>query len=137
MNEIDQLLNEPLLARMATASPNTLQPHVVPVWYAWDGTSLWINTFRGTRKVRDLLKNPLISVVVDRTGHKEGLSAIILEGKAEIIREPRDFLEEKTLWIYTRYLGPQGVMAAEPQSWIHDPEATLIKLTPTWVKSWK
>jgi nitroimidazol reductase NimA-like FMN-containing flavoprotein (pyridoxamine 5'-phosphate oxidase superfamily) len=137
MNEIDQLLNEPILARMATANPQSLQPHVVPVWYAWDGTSMWINTFHTTRKVRDLLKNPLVSVVVDRTGHTEGLSAVILEGKAEIITEPRPFLEEKTIWIYTRYLGPIGVMAAEPQSWIKDPAAALIKLTPTWTKSWK
>ena len=137
MNEIDELLNEPILARMATANPESLQPHVVPVWYAWDGTSLWINTFRGTRKMRDLLKNPLISVVVDRTGHSSGLSAVILEGKAEIISGPRDFLEEKIIWIYTRYLGPHDLMGSEPQSWIKDPEATLIKLTPTWTKSWK
>ncbi len=137
MSEIDEFLNQPLLARMATASPKTLQPHVVPVWFGWDGTSLWINTFCSTRKVQDLLKNPLISVVVDTTGQASGLTAVILEGKAEIIREPRDLLEAKTIWIYTRYLGPEGVLAPEPPSWIKDPEATLIKLTPTWTKSWK
>jgi nitroimidazol reductase NimA-like FMN-containing flavoprotein (pyridoxamine 5'-phosphate oxidase superfamily) len=136
-NEINQLLNEPLLARMATANPETHQPHVVPVWYGWDGESLWINSFRSTRKIRDLLKNPLVSVVIDRTGHSEGLGAVILEGKAEIITEPRDFLEEKITWIYTRYLGAEGALAKEPQSWLHDPDALLIKLTPTWSKAWQ
>lgn len=137
MSDIDEFLSQPLLARMATANPKTLQPHVVPVWFGWDGTSLWINTFRSTRKVQDLLKNPQISVAVDTTGQSSGLTAVIMEGQAEIIREPRDLLEAKTTWIYTRYLGAEGVLAAEPQSWLKDPEATLIKLTPTWTKSWK
>jgi len=137
MNDIDQFLDQPHLARMATANPNTLQPHVVPVWYGWDGASLWINTFGSTRKVRDLLKNPLISVVIDTTGGAGGLTAVLMEGTAEIIREPREMLEAKTTWIYTRYLGPEGVLAAEPQAWIKDPEATLIKLTPSFIKSWK
>ena len=56
MSEIDDFLARPLLARMATTNPATLQPHVVPVWYGWDGTSLWIGTFRGTRKVKELLR---------------------------------------------------------------------------------
>jgi nitroimidazol reductase NimA-like FMN-containing flavoprotein (pyridoxamine 5'-phosphate oxidase superfamily) len=137
MNEYDAFLAQPLLARMATANPKTLQPHVVPVWYAWDGTNLWINTFRSTRKVKDLQKNALVSVVVDNATPLDGLSAVILEGKAEIVDLPRAELEEKITWIYIRYLGTEGVKAADPQSWIKDPDAILIKLSPTWVKSWK
>jgi nitroimidazol reductase NimA-like FMN-containing flavoprotein (pyridoxamine 5'-phosphate oxidase superfamily) len=137
MNEYDAYLDQPILARMATANPKTLQPHVVPVWYAWDGTSLWINSFRSTRKVKDLLKNPAISVVVDTSSPVDGISAVILEGQAEIMELPRDELEEKITWIYTRYLGTEGVKEAEPQSWIKDPEAVVIRLTPDWVKSWK
>jgi nitroimidazol reductase NimA-like FMN-containing flavoprotein (pyridoxamine 5'-phosphate oxidase superfamily) len=137
MSEIDDFLDKPLLARMATTDPATLQPHVVPVWYGWDGTSLWIGTFRGTRKVKDLLKNPRISVVIDVDGSTEGLTAVIMEGEVEWVNEPRALMEEKTEWVYTRYLGPEGVKAQEPQSWIKDPAAMLIKLTPTWMKSWK
>jgi nitroimidazol reductase NimA-like FMN-containing flavoprotein (pyridoxamine 5'-phosphate oxidase superfamily) len=137
MSEIDDFLAKPLLARMATTNPDTLQPHVVPVWYGWDGTSLWISMFRGTRKVKDLRKNARISVVVDIEGETDGLRAVILEGESEWFSGPREVLEEKTEWVYTRYLGPAGVKAAEPQSWIKDPEAMLLKLTPTWVKSWK
>jgi nitroimidazol reductase NimA-like FMN-containing flavoprotein (pyridoxamine 5'-phosphate oxidase superfamily) len=137
MSDIDDFLAKPLLARMATTHPTTLQPHVVPVWYGWDGTSLWISTFRGTRKVKDLLKNPRISVVIDVDSATDGLRAVILEGEVEWVSEPRALMEEKTEWVYTRYLGPEGVKAQEPQSWIKDPEALLIKLTPTWIKSWK
>ena len=137
MNDYDAFLNHPHLARMATANPKTCQPHVVPVWYAWDGECLWINSFRSTRKVQDLLKNPRISVVVDSATQVEGKTAVILEGKAEIMDLPRPELEAKIEWIYTRYLGPEGVKAADPQSWIKDPDTTLIRLKPVWVKSWK
>jgi nitroimidazol reductase NimA-like FMN-containing flavoprotein (pyridoxamine 5'-phosphate oxidase superfamily) len=137
MTDIDDLLAKPLLARMATADPATLQPHVVPVWYGWDGASMWISSFRNTRKIKELLKNPLISVVVDVEGETDGLRAAVLEGAAELVTEPRALMEEKTAWVYTRYLGAEGVKAQEPQSWMKDPEALLIKLTPKRVKSWK
>jgi nitroimidazol reductase NimA-like FMN-containing flavoprotein (pyridoxamine 5'-phosphate oxidase superfamily) len=137
MSDIDDFLAQPFLARMATADPQTLQPHVVPVWYAWDGASLWISTFRGTRKVHELVRNPLISVVIDQDAEISGLRAVILEGRADLVVEPRAEMEEKTEWIYQRYLGPEGVKAADPQSWIKDPQALLIKLTPAWIKSWK
>lgn len=132
---VDALLNEPLLARLATADPQTCQPHVVPVWYLWDGTAVWINTYYTTRKVRELEANPLCSIVVDRV-EGPAPTAVLLEGRAEIVRQPVPFVREMTTRIYSRYLGEQGVLAPDPQEWIHSPEATLIKLEPAWVKAW-
>ena len=60
-----------------------------------------------------------------------------MEGEAELVTAPQDLLDEKTTWVYTRYLGPEGVLADDPQSWIKDPENLLIKLTPTFIKTWK
>jgi nitroimidazol reductase NimA-like FMN-containing flavoprotein (pyridoxamine 5'-phosphate oxidase superfamily) len=137
MSEIDEFLDHAYLARLATADPETNQPHVVPVWYGWDGHSLWISTFRSTRKVKELLKNPRCSVVIDVDGDLPGLKAVLMEGEAEVVRSPRELLEAKTTWVYTRYLGPEGVLADDPQSWIKDPENLLIKLTPAFIKSWK
>ena len=142
MNEMDAFLDRPYLARLATVNPNTLMPHVVPVWYGWDGHSLWISAFRSTRKVKELLLNPRCSIVVDIDLSAEsapevgGLHAVLLEGEAELVTAPQPLLEEKTTWVYTRYLGPEGVLAPDPQSWIHSPEALLIKLTPQDVYIW-
>ena len=33
---MNQVLSQPLIARLATADQNN-QPHVVPVWFGWDG----------------------------------------------------------------------------------------------------
>ena len=54
----------------------------------------------------------------------------------ELIRQPREFVYQHTTWIYTRYLGPKGVLAADPQSWIVDPLNLLIKLVPQHISAW-
>jgi hypothetical protein len=59
-----------------------------------------------------------------------------MEGEAELVTEPVDFVRAQTTWVYTRYLGPEGVLAADPQSWIASPENLLIKLTPAKILSW-
>jgi hypothetical protein len=141
--EMDAFLGLPLLARLATANPHTLQPHVVPVWYGWDGQRAWISAFRSTRKVKDLRLNLRASLVVDVDSpaalppEVSGLTAALLEGPVELVEGPLDLLVEKTAWIYTRYLGAEGVLAPDPQSWMHDPENLLICLTPERVKTWK
>lgn len=133
---INAFLAEPLIARMATADKSG-QPHVVPVWFAWDGSALWVSAFSSTRKVKDLEENPLISVAIDETKDNDATRAVILEGKAELLREPAEFLKRQFTWIYARYVGEEHVGEAKYQDWIVDPENTLIKLIPLKVFTWK
>jgi len=133
---INTFLSEPLIARMATADKSG-QPHVVPVWFAWDGSALWVSAFSSTRKVKDLEENPLISVAIDETKDNDATRAVILEGKAELLREPAEFLKRQFTWIYARYVGEEHVGEAKYQDWIVDPENTLIKLVPLKVFTWK
>ncbi len=133
---IDAFLEKPLIARMATADRHA-HPHVVPVWYAWDGTSIWISSFASTRKVAELRQNPYLSISIDVAEQNGATRAVILEGKSELITEPREFVASQSHWIYKRYLGDEGVLAKEPQSWIHDPENLLIKLTPEDIYTWE
>ena len=134
--KMEALLSEPLLARIATVSVHDLQPHVVPVWFLWDGTSVWISSYSSTRKIRELQCNPKCSIVVDTTDQAGGLSAVLFEGQAELVTEPREFVREMVTQVYARYLGPEGVLAAEPQEWIYSPENLLIKLTPEKIVTW-
>jgi PPOX class probable F420-dependent enzyme len=135
---IVEILSQPHLARLATAAPDSLQPHVVPVWFLWDGENLWISAFASTRKAKEVARNPRISVVVDGGGPPEdGLTwGVLLEGTAELISSPPEFIAEMSTHIYTRYLGLEGVLADEPQSWIHDPENRLIRLRPVFIRVW-
>ncbi len=134
--KMETLLSEPLLARIATVSTHDLQPHVVPVWFLWDGESVWISSYSSTRKIRELQGNPKCSIVVDSPHRIGDLSAVLFEGRAELVTEPREFVREMVTRVYTKYLGPEGVLAAEPQEWIYSPENLLIKLTPEKTVAW-
>jgi general stress protein 26 len=133
---IEAVLAEPVLARLATTNPKTLEPHVVPVWFMWDGTNVWISSFESTRKIRELKHNPQGAVLIESKQEGSKLTAVLLEGTVELVTQPRDLVGEVANHIYTRYLGPEGVREAEPQSWLNDPENLLIKLTPKRIISW-
>jgi general stress protein 26 len=132
---VNDLLEKPLIARIATSDKNN-QPHVVPVWFGWDGESIWISSYSNTRKVQDLETNQCVSIVVDIAEENGGTKAVILEGSATLVKEPHDLLNKQFYWIYERYLGKKGVMEKSPQSWINDPHNLLIRLIPDKVITW-
>lgn len=134
--QIDSYLAESVLARIATVSATSAQPHVVPVWYWWDGASIWIHGYGGTRKFKELRANPKCSIVVDQADSGVDFWAVLFEGEAELIDQPRQVVVDVAVQIYRRYIGEEGVLDPVPQSWIHDEESLLIKLTPSRVTSW-
>jgi general stress protein 26 len=139
--QLDAFLEHPYLARLATAVPakgdrSFFQPHLTAVWFVWDGSSLYISAFDSTRKVKEVRRNPYIAVLIDLPEAVDGVSAVLMEGKSEWIQEQdRPFVQEMSRAIYTKYMG-EGVQDAAPQSWIIDPENSIIKLTPKNVLTW-
>ncbi len=133
---IEAVLAEPVLARLATTNPKTMQPHVVPVWFMWENGCVWISSFVSTRKIRELKHNPRGAVLIESKQEGGKLTAVLLEGEVELMSEPRQQVSEIARRIYIRYLGLDGVQEPDPQSWLNDPENLLIKLTPTKVISW-
>lgn len=138
--DIDSFLANKWMARLATAVPSKenpafFQPHNVPVWFHWDGESLYISAFQSTRKVKEVKRNPYIAVIIDLPEAVDGAQAVLMEGKSELILAS-DLVQEMSRIIYTKYMGPEGVKDPAPQSWIIDPENTIIKLTPARIFTW-
>jgi uncharacterized protein len=52
---VEEFLREANIAALATLRPNG-RPHVVPVWYDWDGREFTVSAFRETQKVRNVAK---------------------------------------------------------------------------------
>lgn len=130
---VKDLLEEPLLARLGTANPVSAQPHVTPVWFAWDGEHLYISAFISTRKAREASANPHISVLIDTS---EPTRAVLLEGEAEILIEAGE-VARLAEWIYTRYVGEKDVKGDPYQSWVRDPENRIIKMQPEHAYAWR
>ncbi len=134
-SRIDSFLAQPILARLATVSKKS-QPHVVPVWFLWEDSFAWVSSFASTRKVKDLIVNPKCALVVDMQEARHGLTAVLLEGEAELLSLNSPEVRARVERLYTKYLNPQGILAKEPQEWLNSSENLLVKLIPTRLISW-
>jgi nitroimidazol reductase NimA-like FMN-containing flavoprotein (pyridoxamine 5'-phosphate oxidase superfamily) len=129
---VQELLAQPILGRLGTANPSTAQPHVTPVWFAWDGEALYISAFISTRKAREASSNPRISVLIDTDNPTQ---AVLMEGKAEILSDPGE-VERLSMWIYARYVSESEVIKPPYTEWAQDTENRIIKLKPEKVFAW-
>jgi PPOX class probable F420-dependent enzyme len=130
---MDAFLREPVLARIATVRGDW--PHVVPMWFDWDGDSLWMETGPGFQKHKNLEANPHCAVTVDITEGGLRFKGVIIEGYAELIAGPDDFVRETVTRIYRKYLGEEGLTAPTPRQMIADPHA-IIRLRPLRIRTW-
>ena len=62
------------------------RPHTVPVWFLWDGETFLIFSQPGNLKIRNLQRNPHITLALD--GTKQGGDVVTVEGEAELLSEP-------------------------------------------------
>lgn len=130
---VKELLAQPLLARLGTADPQNAQPHVTPVWFEWDGEYLYISAFTSTRKMRETLANPRISVLIDVDSPTR---AVLLEGLAEVLSDAGEVIRHATS-IYARYVGASEVKHDPYKSWVFDAENRIIKLRPSRAFAWR
>ena len=134
--QVEELLQQPVLARLATVNPKTMQPHVVPVWFGWEDNTVYISAFTSTRKVKDLLRNQRCAVLVEpKDPSQSKIQGVLLEGACQVISE-QPYVAKRAEWIYVKYMGLEGAKAPEPQSWLTDPESRIIRLIPEKVYIW-
>jgi nitroimidazol reductase NimA-like FMN-containing flavoprotein (pyridoxamine 5'-phosphate oxidase superfamily) len=53
--EIESFLSLPRIARLSTVRDDG-RPHVVPVWYYYDGVNILVPTMKGSRKAKNIKK---------------------------------------------------------------------------------
>ena len=132
-DEMDAFLSKPILARLATIRDD--RPHVTPIWFAWDGESIWMETVPDYLKVKNLRKNPNCAITVDTTDGGIRIKGVIMEGKAELIHGPEDFVMDIVRRIYVNYMGEEALVATTPRK-MYDGPHILIKLTPEKIITW-
>ena len=131
--EIRQYLNKPLIARLATSDSGW--PHVVPVWFEFDGENFWIPAQAKTMKVEHIRRDKRVSLIIDTFTEpisKFNITQVVVKGEAELVKDRE--LEtnpstSRTISVYRRYLGKQSENT-ELVSKLLTIERFLIKVKP-------
>ena len=134
--EIEEFLSTPKVARIATIQDG--KPHVVPVWYYYDGTNILVSTTKGARKAKNLQTNPNVSITIDDVeGKLEDISflnakAVIVEGIGELKDDINNSFARK---MYERYVGKDALGNPMVQFSVNLPRYILV-VKPTKIISW-
>ena len=117
------------VAWLTTAGPSG-QPQSSPVWFIWDGESLWLRSQATAGKVRNIEGNPLVSFHLADDGN--GGNIITIEGAASIESEPPDLFQA----YLAKYDEPirTGLQTTPEQLAADYP--TTIRIRPTRTRAW-
>ena len=78
---VDARLRAESILWLGTVRPDG-RPHLVPVWFLWDGESISIYSQPDAQKLRNLAANPAVTVALEALD--EGSDVAIIEGEARV-----------------------------------------------------
>ncbi|MFC9283912.1 pyridoxamine 5'-phosphate oxidase family protein [Streptomyces collinus] len=84
--ELDEFLTTQRTCRVATVSADGA-PHVSALWFAWDGSSLWLYSVVRSRRWAQLTRDRRVAVVVDSGEEYDQLRGVELSGRVEFVGE--------------------------------------------------
>jgi PPOX class probable F420-dependent enzyme len=123
-----RLRDEPV-AWLTTAGADG-QPQSSPVWFMWDGTSLWLRSQAGAGKVRNIEANPRVAFHLADNGH--GGDIVTIEGRASF-DDPPDDLMAAYLSKYDEAI--RNELKTSPEQLAKD-YPTTIRIAPTRTRVW-
>ena len=124
-----QRLRDEGIACLTTAGADG-QPQSSPVWFIWDGASLWLRSQAQAGKVRNIQVNPRVAFHLADDGH--GGNIITIEGTASLETEPPELLEAY-LAKYDEAI--RTALQTSPEQLAAD-YPTTIRITPTRTRAW-
>jgi PPOX class probable F420-dependent enzyme len=126
------LLSSPLVAYLATLNRDGT-PHVVGMWFVWDGEALLLPTSRETRKARNVLREPRATVTIDDSRGGLDLRGITIVGRAEVVDAPGSL--ELNRAIHRKYVTDRGLALDPVREYLLGDDITL-RLLPERVSAW-
>jgi PPOX class probable F420-dependent enzyme len=126
---IDRRLRTEPIIWLVTSSA-TGRPHMVPMWFLWDGRMILLFSLPNTRKLRNIAANS--SVVLALEAANQGYDVVIVEGRGTFSDDPlingaMPAFVEKYVSVPRRW---------PPEEWAQKFSRT-IQVTPTKLTAWK
>ncbi|MDL2078037.1 pyridoxamine 5'-phosphate oxidase family protein [Streptomyces sp. GXMU-J15] len=131
--ELDEFLYTQRTCRVATVSADGA-PHVSTLWFAWDGTSIWLYSVVRSKRWTQLRRDPRVAIVVDTGEEYDELRGAELSGTVEFVGEiPRtgELCAELDA-IETLFARKNFRLEEMP----HDGRHAWMRLTPEKIVSW-
>jgi PPOX class probable F420-dependent enzyme len=98
---VTELLASSTLMRLAYVGANG-QPHVVPIWYGYEGGEFRVVTGPKADKVRHISERPRVSFTIDTD--RPPYRVLLVDGRATV--EPVDGMAPEYADIVRKFLGP-------------------------------
>lgn len=131
--EVDAFLADQRTCRVATVGADG-GPHVVPLWFVWDDTYLWLNSLVRSKRWSDVARHPRVAVVVDDGSEFWELRGVEITGLAEAVgevprgSEPDQRLARPEQMFARKYLGTDEFVPDGRHAW--------LRITTTKITSW-
>ncbi len=130
---LEAFLALPLIASLATSIGD--EPRVLPMWFRWDGTSIWMETSPTFPNYEVLRRNPKAALAIDQSLGGLQVRAVIMRGHVEIIEGSDDIVHDGVRRIYERYLDPDAMRGAGKEM-MTNARHVLLRFQPTMTISW-
>ncbi len=127
---VDQRLREEPIIWLTTVRADG-RPHTMPVWFLWDGETFLIFSQPGNLKIRNLQRNPHITLALD--GTKQGGDVVTVEGEAELLSEPSRNMRVPAFG--EKYASLIKAMGVDLERLVED-YSQPIRIKPTKFMSW-
>jgi PPOX class probable F420-dependent enzyme len=132
--ELERLMDEERVVTVATVMPNG-RPHLMPLWYVHEGTTIVGWTFGKSQKVKNLERDPRATLQIEAGDQYGDLRGAMLECDVTIERDPARVAEIGVALI-ARYSGvaptPEALAGVRKQAG----KRVGLRFTPTRVVSW-
>ncbi|MDO9485568.1 MAG: pyridoxamine 5'-phosphate oxidase family protein [Actinomycetota bacterium] len=132
-DERDEFLRSERVCRVASVGGDGA-PHVTPLWFVWDGASLWLNSIVRSQRWVDLAHHPRTAIVIDGGVEFSDLHGVEIEGLAEQVgdvprtAEPNDELAPIELAFARKYANSDVFFPDGRHGW--------LRVTPSKISSW-
>ena len=91
--EVDAFLDSKPGWMMLTSQGRDGYPHTVPIGYFRDGNRIFMGCRDNTQKVKNIERNPKVSLVIEDGKTMSDLRGILFRGDASVVREDEERLK--------------------------------------------
>jgi PPOX class probable F420-dependent enzyme len=127
---IDRMLRSEPVIWLSSVRPDG-GPHLVPIWFSWDGRNILIASKPHAQKIRNLRANPTVMLALGEA--EEDFDVGLLEGRAELLDSPAsEILPPAHLAKYVARLAAIGLSRDEFLATY----SQVIRITPTRFLPW-